>query len=64
MHSIDGVILQRHITNPIEVMTWFKYDLIVSRTLHSMIGDEFLDSPLSKEGATLVTAFVVLKKCR
>jgi len=64
LKTIDGMYQQRYFAYPEEHWTWHKYDMFVLTNLSYLLGDEFLDTQLTKFGAAIQTRYSQLKKLR
>jgi hypothetical protein len=64
LKTVDGIFLQRYLCYPEEVWTWERFDMFTLGNISFLLGDEFLDGVLTKEGASVNTAYSQLKAAR
>jgi hypothetical protein len=64
LKTVDGIFLQRYLCYPEEVWTWERFDRFTLGNIALLLGDEFLDGEVTREGADTVTSYALLKKAR
>jgi hypothetical protein len=64
LKTVDGMFLGRYLSFPEEVWTWHKYDMFTLQGISCLIGDEFLDGPLTQQALSAESAFSQLKRAR
>jgi hypothetical protein len=64
LKTVDGIFIQRYLAYPEEVWTWERFDMFTLGNISALLGDEFLDGPLSTKAMDIKTAYSTLKSSR